>query len=79
MDLSQIRKTLEQMTTEELQASLQTIRQNRRTPAARPHKAETKTKVKKDTGMSLEALLTSAMNNPEMKAALLAQLQGGKK
>lgn len=84
MDLSDLRQTLLEMTDEELQQTLQGIRQNRRTPvktiAKDKAKAETKASAnsKKAGEPSLEALLASASNNPDAKAKLLAALLGGK-
>ena len=78
MDLSDLKSELGEKSDQELMDLLQGIRQNRRTPAARP-KAETKKTTNKSETISLDALLASALQNPEMKAALLAQLKGGKK
>jgi hypothetical protein len=80
MDLSEIRKTLEDMSDEELMQTLQGVRQNRRTPAPRTQPtAKAKTSTPAKASMSLDALLASAKNDPAVKAALLAQLTGGKK
>ena len=81
MDLSEIRQLASQMTDEELQGALMEIRQNRRAPAT-PRQTSTKKKAdtNKQSSLGVDALLASALSNPEMKAKLLQALtQGGKK
>jgi len=84
MDLSDLRKPLEDMSEEELATILHGIRQNRRTPAQAPKKAETKlasATAKKKPSDNLAALLAAAKTDPGIKAKLLEQLaalHGGK-
>lgn len=61
-------------------ATLQTIRTNRRTPAttqAAPRKKKAEPKQTQEPG--LDALLASALSNPDLKAQLLKSLLEGKK
>ena len=79
MDLSAIRHLASEMTDEELQATLMEIRQNRRAPAA-PRQTSKKKVDTEQPSLGVDALLASALSNPEMKAKMLAALmQGGKK
>jgi hypothetical protein len=72
------------MSDEELALVLHGIRQNRRTPAQAPKKAETKTAsttTTKKSSDNLAALLAAAKSDPGIKAKLLEQLaalHGGK-
>ena len=78
MDLLNLKQLLTEMTDEELMETLHTVRQHRITVAPR---TETKKKAttKAASTVSLDALLASALQNPEMKAKLLAELMKGDK
>lgn len=81
MDLLDLRKMIQNMTDEQLQAVLMEVRQNRRTPVARtsaPKKrAEPKPKATPELG--LNELIALAKDNPEMREKLVQALLGGKK
>jgi hypothetical protein len=77
VDLLDLKSGLEDKTDQELMELLQDIRHNRRTPPQTVRKSETKkSTTKKESTLSLDALLAS---DPNMKDRLLAALLGGKK